>query len=73
MKYLRTTADVVEALGLETLCALTEANPKQVWHWYGRAGLFPANTYVAITRALRRRGCVAPATLWPMKGLKRAA
>lgn len=73
MKKLRTAAQVVDVLGLETLCALTKANPKQAWHWYGRAGMFPANTYVTLTRALRRRGYIAPATLWNMKGIERAA
>lgn len=74
MRKIRTPQQVIEALGgLDAVCELTEANAKQVWHWYGRAGQFPANTYVAMTRALRRRGYVAPVSLWPMKGLKRAA
>ena len=74
MKYLRTTEQVIDALGgPEKLCEVTEANPKQAWHWYGRADQFPCNTYVAITRALRRRGYRAPDHLWPMKGIKRAA
>lgn len=73
MKYLRTPDQVVEAIGLETVCELTGANAKQAWNWYGRAGMFPANTYVVLTRALRRRGYTAPANLWNMKGIDRAA
>ena len=73
MKKLRTPEQVIDVLGLETVCELTGANAKQAWHWYGRAGMFPANTYVVLTRALRRRGYFAPATLWNMKGIERAA
>jgi len=76
MKKLRTVESVekvVNVLGLETVCELTEANGKQVWHWYGRAGMFPANTYVVVKRALKRRGYNAPDYLWNMKGIKRAA
>jgi hypothetical protein len=75
MKRLRTVDQVVEALGgLDGLCELGLAeNTKQAWHWVGRAGQFPANTYVAMTRTLRRRGFEAPARLWNMKGVKDAA
>lgn len=73
MKKLRTTKQVVDLLGVETLCELTGANAKQAWHWYGRAGVFPAKTYVVLTRALRRRGYIAPASLWSMTGIKQAA
>jgi len=73
MKNLRTALEVVEAIGLDRVCELTEANPKQAWHWYGRAGMFPANTYVVLMRALRRRGCRAPDSLWNMVGIDRAA
>jgi hypothetical protein len=74
MKRLRTVDQVVDALGgLSAVCELTDANLKQAWHWVGRAGQFPANTYVAMTRALNRRGYEAPARLWSMKGVKNAA
>jgi hypothetical protein len=74
MKRLRTADQVVEVLGgLQAVCELTGANSKQAWHWTGRAGMFPANTYVAMTRALNRRGYEAPARLWNMKGIERAA
>ena len=74
MKRLRTIQQVVDVLGgLEGLCELTGANLKQAWHWVGRAGQFPANTYVCMIRALNRRGYDAPARLWNMKGLDKAA
>jgi hypothetical protein len=74
MAYLRTAEAVVEALGgLEEVCRITGANLKQAWHWHGRAGMFPANTYVVMQRALRARGFEAPARLWNMKGLDKAA
>lgn len=74
MRKLRTTQAVINALGgLDAVCELIGANRKQAWNWQGRAGVFPANTYVVLIRALHRRNLDAPATLWSMKGLKRAA
>jgi hypothetical protein len=73
MKNLRTADEVVHVLGLDRVCELTEANPKQAWHWYGRAGVFPARTYVVLKRALKRRGCRAPDYLWSMTGVDKAA
>ena len=74
MKRLRTVQAVVDALGgLEGICELTDANLKQAWHWVGRAEQFPANTYVVIQRALHARGLEAPARLWSMKGVDKAA
>lgn len=73
IKTCRSIDHVVEVLGVEMICELTGANRRQAWNWYGRAGMFPANTYVALTRALRSRGYTAPARLWNMKGLDRAA
>lgn len=75
MKKLRTPLEVVEHLGgPERVREITDAkNLKQVWHWYGRAGKFPANTYVAMKRALKRRDCYAPDYLWNMKGINDAA
>lgn len=75
MKKLRTPLAVVEHLGgPERVCELFPGtNTKQVWHWYGRAGKFPANTYVVMKRALKRRGCYAPDYLWNMKGISEAA
>jgi hypothetical protein len=79
MKRLRTVQQVVDVLGgLDGICELSESpdwdvNLKQAWHWVGRAGQFPANTYVVMTRALHRRGYEAPARLWSMKGVSEAA
>lgn len=75
MRNLRTAKDVVETLGgLSAVCELTGANLKQAWNWVGRAEAFPSNTYVVMTRALRRRNATAPAWLWSMRGVdKRAA
>jgi hypothetical protein len=74
MKRLRTVQEVVDALGgLNGVCELTDANLKQAWHWVGRAGQFPANTYVIMQRSLKARGFEAPARLWNMKGVEKAA
>jgi hypothetical protein len=74
MTRLYTADEVVRALGgLEEVCRITGANIKQAWHWHGRAGMFPATFYVAMTRALRARGYQAPARLWNQKGLLKAA
>lgn len=73
MRDLRTADEVVEVLGLERVCELTEANAKQAWHWYSRKGMFPARTYVVMQRALKRRRCRAPARLWNMVGVDHAA
>lgn len=70
MKNLRTVKDVVDALGIERVCEVTGANPKQAWHWYGRANVFPAYTYVALQKALKRRELRAPDHLWSMVGVK---
>ena len=73
-KQLRSTKAVIEALGgPEQVCKLTGANKKQAWNWHGRAGIFPAAYYVVMIRALQERNYEAPATLWSMKGIRRAA
>jgi hypothetical protein len=74
MTRLYTVQEVIDRLGgLKAVAELTEANTKQAWHWAGRAGMFPANTYVVMQRALTRAGYQAPARLWNMKGLDKAA
>lgn len=74
MKRLRNAEAVVRRLGgLKGVCELTGANLKQAWHWSGRAGTFPAQYYVVMTRELNRLGYEAPARLWNMKGLREAA
>lgn len=65
--FLTTTSDVIEALGGNPAVAeLTGSTPKAVWNWRGFE-TFPANTYVAMTQALRTKGKSAPASLWGMK------
>lgn len=75
MRKLRTPEQVIEFLGgPDRICELIPgANKKQIWHWHGRAGKFPAYTYVALQRALKRRKASAPDRLWNMKGIKEAA
>lgn len=75
MKRLRTVQAVVDVFGgLDKLCEIVpDTNLKQAWHWVGRANEFPANTYVVIQRALHARGYEAPARLWSMKGVDKAA
>jgi hypothetical protein len=74
MKTLRTTIEVVDALGgLPAVCDLTGANSKQAWNWIGRAETFPANTYWVMIEALRRRRLTAPPHLWNQRLGKSAA
>lgn len=75
MKRLRTVSQVFGALGgIDKVAEIADANWKQAWQWRGKSKQFPANTYVALQRALVRRGYQADDTLWPMKGInKRAA
>jgi hypothetical protein len=70
MKRLQTADQVVSVLGgLAEVCRITGANPKQAWHWSGRAGMFPAQYYECMRLSLRARGYHAPARLWNQKGL----
>ena len=70
----RSPEEIVLALGgLAKVCELTGANVKQAWHWHGRAGSFPSNTYFVMQRALKARGYSAPAKFWNMKGLDKVA
>jgi hypothetical protein len=70
MKELLTTASVIDSLGGNAVIAERYGvKPKTVWYWRD-SGLFPANTYLAITKELHERGFSAPTSLWPMKALK---
>jgi hypothetical protein len=66
--WLGSVEEVFRALGDDVVKDVTEANDKQIWNWKGRFGRFPAWTYVALQRALNRRGYEAPARLWNMRG-----
>jgi hypothetical protein len=67
MQKLSTTDEVIDALGGNIpVAALTSATNKAVSNWRSY-GTFPANTYVALTRALRAAKKTAPDSLWRMK------
>jgi hypothetical protein len=67
MQELSTTSEVMDALGGNaSVVAITSSNPKAVWNWRV-SKTFPANTYVAMTEALRAIGKTAPASLWGMR------
>lgn len=67
MEVLKTTAEVVDALGgYLAVAEITGSKPKAVSNW-PRFNTFPAKTYVALTEALLAKGKTAPATLWGMK------
>ncbi len=74
MRHLRTAQQVVDALGgYDEVCILCETNLKAVWHWVGRAEMFPADSYVVMQRKLKRRGYAAPAWLWNQRGVEKRA
>ncbi|MBO0715922.1 MAG: hypothetical protein J2P55_01120 [Rhizobiales bacterium] len=74
MKQLRTVRQVFEVLGgVAGVAKITGANWKQAWFWLGKTNRFPANTYVAIQRALAKEGYEARPSLFAMKGLNRRA
>jgi hypothetical protein len=67
MEMLSTTIEVMDALGGNLAVAeITRSKPKAVWNWR-KSGVFPSNTYVAITGALLAKGKTAPPSLWGMK------
>ena len=73
MKRLRTADQVIERLGgLERVAALTETKMKSAYN-FPRFGAFPSRTFDAMTKALKRRGYTAPASLWGMTKAKRVA
>jgi hypothetical protein len=63
-KRLSTTVDVIAALGgIQAVADLTARKYTAAHNWK-KAGRFPANTYVALTRELGRLGLTAPDSLW---------
>lgn len=69
MDVLKTTSEVMDALGGNIPVAeLTGSRPKAVSNWRA-SGTFPSNTYVAITEALLAKGKTAPVALWGMKAI----
>jgi hypothetical protein len=67
MDELTTTVAVIDALGGNgPVGALTASRAPAVSNWRA-IGLFPSNTYLALTEALKTVGKTAPASLWSMK------
>jgi hypothetical protein len=73
MKKLATTIDVIEHLGgnNEVADMIESTHPKAVANWR-YFGIFPANTYLVLKKALRRHGYSAPDQLWNMKRERRS-
>jgi len=67
MHDLKTTSEVMDALGGNPAVAkLTGSKTKAVWNWR-TFETFPSNTYAVMIAALQERGKTAPASLWGMK------
>lgn len=67
MDELRTTSEVMDALGgNQPVADLTGSTNKAVSNWRGFEK-FPSNTYVAMIAGLRAIGKTAPDSLWGMK------
>jgi hypothetical protein len=65
-RELTSTAAVMDALGgTRTVADLTGRTYAAAFNWRSFK-TFPADTYVALTAALRGAGCVAPDALWGM-------
>jgi hypothetical protein len=62
-KPLETTGEVLDALGLQTVCELTGASYKVVWDWRGDA-TFPARYFLVMTWALKKKRLRAHPSLW---------
>jgi hypothetical protein len=72
MRRLTTAREVVNVLGgVPAVCELTQSNPKAVYHWTGRAEMFPARTYKKMNDALRRKKAKAPPWLWNQLGYEK--
>jgi hypothetical protein len=67
MKILKTTSEVMDALGgNQAVSKLTGCTAQAVSNWR-RFDSFPSNTFVAMTGALAMSGQFAPASLWGMR------
>lgn len=63
---LRTTAEVIEALGgVAAVALLTGRKYSAAFNWKGFVK-FPSDTFVVMQAALERAGFRAPASLWGM-------
>lgn len=67
MKKLTTTTEIIDQLGgNEAVATLLKAHGKAVANWR-YFGIFPANTYLVLKRALKKHGYTAPDELWNMR------
>ena len=67
MDELRTTTEVMEALGgYKEVAFITGRTPKATSNWH-RFESFPPDTYIVMTQALKDLGQEAPMSLWRMK------
>lgn len=65
MKQLETAREVNDALGVETVSALTGRKLTTVYKWQEQNS-FPPSSYFVMTEELEKIGCVAPRALWRM-------
>ena len=73
MKILKTTSEVMDALGgNQAVSQLTGRTAQAVSNWR-RFDSFPSNTFVAMTAALAMSGQFAPASLWGMRAAEMQA
>lgn len=71
MSNLTSVPLVIDVLGgNQAVAQLNETTGKVVSHWRS-TGKFPAHSYVAIHKRLKKMGFTAPDKLWPMRGVKR--
>jgi hypothetical protein len=73
MSNLRTTAQVIKALGgKHEVARLTGRSWSAVWNWEDRKA-FPTNTYAVLKAKLETKGASAPDTLWGMASKEMAS
>jgi hypothetical protein len=69
--YLDNTVDIIDYLGGNAkVAAMLDTSAKAVGNWR-YSGMFPADTYLALQKALKKNKAEAPDTLWPMKMLQK--
>jgi hypothetical protein len=65
LRRIHTVHEVIHALGgLDAVRKMTSSSVKSVYHWTGHVEMFPARWHDTMTKALKRRGFIAPAALW---------
>jgi hypothetical protein len=72
LKKISSVKDVVATLGgVAATCAVTGADEKSVYHWTGRAKMFPARKYRQIQDALKKKKARADDALFNMDGTQK--